>query len=97
MAKNLINYLTIILFLIPFTLLIVDNSVLFPYITTKALIFRGLVTIGLVFALWLYLLNPGTFPKKNYLFLAIVLFLFANIISTIFSINPFRSFLGNAE
>jgi len=97
MTKKLINYLTIILFLIPFSLLIVDNDVLFPFITTKAIFFRILVTTGLVFALWLYLLNPDTFPKKNYLFLAICLFFIANIIATIFSVNPFRSFWGNAE
>jgi hypothetical protein len=97
MTKKLVNYLTIILFLIPFSLLIVDNNVLFPFITTKAIFFRILVTIGLVFALWLYLLNPNTFPKKNYLFLAICFFFIANIIATIFSVNPFRSFWGNAE
>jgi O-antigen ligase len=97
MTKKLVNYLTIILFLIPFSLLIVDNNVLFPFITTKAIFFRILVSLGLVFALWLYLLNPNTFPKKNYLFLAICLFFIANIIATIFSVNPFRSFWGNAE
>jgi O-antigen ligase len=97
MTKKLTNYLTIILFLIPFSLLIVDNNILFPFITTKAIVFRILVTIGLVFALWLYLLNPNTFPKENYLFLAICLFFIANIIATIFSINPYRSFWGNAE
>jgi O-antigen ligase len=97
MTKRLINYLTIILFLIPFSLLIVDNNVLFPFITTKAIFFRILVTIGFVFSFWLYLLNPNTFPKKNYLFLSICLFFIANIIATIFSINPYRSFWGNAE
>jgi hypothetical protein len=75
MTKSLINYLTIILFLTPFTLLIVDNSVLFPYITTKAIFFRILVSIGLFLALWIYFLNPQSFPKKNYLFLATVVFL----------------------
>jgi len=97
MTKKLINYLTIILFLIPFTLLIVDSKALFPFITTKAIFFRILVTIGLVFALWLYLLNPNTFPKKNYLFWALILFFLVNIISTIFSVNSYRSFWGNAE
>jgi len=97
MTKKLINYLTIILFLIPFTLLIVDSKALFPFITTKAIFFRILVTIGLVFALWLYLLNPNTFPKKNYLLWALILFFLVNIISTIFSVNSYRSFWGNAE
>ncbi len=97
MTNKLLNYLTIILFLIPFTLLIVDNKVLFPFITTKAITFRILVTIGLSLAAWLYLLNPNSFPKKNYLFWAIVFFFFANILATIFSVNPYRSFWGNAE
>ncbi|GIW67324.1 MAG: hypothetical protein KatS3mg096_192 [Candidatus Parcubacteria bacterium] len=97
MTKKLISYLTVILFLIPFTLLIVDNKVLFPFITTKAIFFRILVSIGLVLAIWLYLLNPNSFPKKNYLLIAIALFFIANIIATIFSVNPFRSFWGNAE
>jgi O-antigen ligase len=97
MTKSLINYLTIILFTIPFSLLIVDASVLFPFITTKAIFFRILVSAGLFFAAWLYLLNPNTFPKQNYIFLAILLFFIANIISTILSVNPYRSFWGNAE
>ncbi|MCS7200664.1 MAG: O-antigen ligase family protein [Patescibacteria group bacterium] len=97
MTRKILNYLTGIIFLMPFTLLIVDTSVLFPYITTKAIIFRILVTIGFVLALWLYLINPGSFPKKNFMLIAIVFFLLANILSTIFSITPYRSFWGNAE
>jgi O-antigen ligase len=97
MTKKLTSYLTFILFLIPFSLWIVDNDAFFPFITTKALFFRILVSIGLAIAVWIYLLNPETFPKKNYLFLAIVLFFLANIIATIFSVNPYRSFWGNAE
>ncbi|GIW65216.1 MAG: hypothetical protein KatS3mg093_195 [Candidatus Parcubacteria bacterium] len=97
MTKRLINYLTIIAFVIPFTLLIVDSGVLFPFITTKALLFRSLVSLSFVFIVWLYLINPGSFPKNNYLFLAIVLFLIANILSTVFSVTPYRSFWGNAE
>ncbi len=97
MIHHLLNSLTFILFLIPFTLLIVDPLAFFPYITTKALLFRILTTFGLILAVWIYLLNPESFPKKNYLFLAIVLFFVANIFSTIFSVNPYRSFWGNAE
>lgn len=97
MTNKLTNYLTAVLFLIPFTLLVVDSSVLFPFITTKALIFRSLVSVAFFLVAWLYLINPGSFPKKNYLFLAIVVFFIANILSTVFSINPYRSFWGNAE
>lgn len=97
MTNKLINCLTVILFLVPFTLLVVDSNVLFPFITTKALIFRFLVSVAFIFAVWLYLINPGSFPKKNYFFIALVIFFIANILSTIFSINPYRSFWGNAE
>jgi len=97
MTNKIINSLIVILFLIPISLLIVDTKALFPFITTKAIFFRILVTAGLFLVSWLYLLNPNTFPKKNYLFWAIFLFFLANIISTIFSVNPYRSFWGNAE
>jgi len=97
LTHKLLTYLTIVLLLIPFTLLIVDNQVLFPYITTKALIFRILTTIALFLVVWIYLLNPGTLPYKNYLVLSLLVFLFFNIISNILSVNPFRSFWGNAE
>ncbi len=95
--NRLINYLTYVLFLVPFTLLIVDNSALFPFITTKAIIFRILISVGLVFAVWLYLLTQKTFPYKNLLFIGTLLFFLANSISTILSVNPYRSFWGNAE
>lgn len=95
--NRIINYLTYILFLVPFTLLIVDNNVLFPFITTKAIIFRILISFGLVLVVWLYLLTQKTFPYKNLLFIGAVLFFIANLVSTIFSLNPYRSFWGNAE
>jgi O-antigen ligase len=97
MTQRLINYLTIVLFFIPFTLLVVDNQVLFPFITTKALIFRFLTTLSLFLIVWIYLLNPKSFPYKNYLILAFVIFFLSNIVSNILSVNPFRSFWGNAE
>ncbi len=97
MSNKLINILIIILFIIPFSLLIVDTSVLFPYITTKALFFRILVTVGIFLVIWLYLLNPETLPKKNLLFLSSLIFLGVNLIAVFFSVNPYRSFWGNAE
>ena len=97
MTQRLINYLTIVLFFIPFTLLVVDNQALFPFITTKALIFRFLTTLSLFLIVWIYLLNPKSFPYKNYLILAFVIFFLSNIVSNILSVNPFRSFWGNAE
>ena len=96
-VNKIINYLTYVLFLIPFTLLIVDNNVLFPFITTKAIIFRILVSIGFVLAVWLYLLTQKSFPYKNFLLIGASVFFLANLISTIFSVNPYRSFWGNAE
>ncbi len=97
MTQKLLNYLTYILLIIPFTLLIKDPNVLFPFITTKAILFRILVSFGLFLVTWIYLLNSNTFPKKNFLFIATVLFFLANILATIFSVNPYRSFWGNAE
>ncbi len=100
MIETSLRYLTFILFLIPFTLLIFDSSVLFPYITTKALVFRALVTLALPLALIPIFFEPKKifkFFKTNFLIISIFLFFISQILATIFSLNPYRSFWGNAE
>ncbi|MER3570265.1 MAG: hypothetical protein C4348_01495 [Patescibacteria group bacterium] len=95
--KSIEEYLKYLLILVPISLLIVDGSVLFPYITTKALFFRILVSLALPLVFIPYLLNPENFPKKNLLLISILLFFVSQIVSTIISLNPYRSFWGNAE
>ena len=97
--EDIKNIVLTFIFFIPFTLLIFDPNVLFPYITTKAIIFRILITVSLPFIFYLFLLdkNPLEKLKSNYLFLSLVLFFLISSLSGFLGINPFRSFWGNAE
>ncbi len=97
--EDIKNIVLTFIFFIPFTLLIFDPNVLFPYITTKAIIFRILITVSLSFVFYLFLLdkNPIEKLKSNYLFLSLVLFFLIYSLSGFLGLNPFRSFWGNAE
>ena len=99
MSKNLpiIKFLEIICFLIPFTLLLVNNSNLFPFITGKALTFRILITITILPIAYLLLNFENIVTKKDLLVFGLVCYFLSYILGTIFSVNPFRSFWGNAE
>lgn len=89
--------LFLILLIIPSSLLVVDPYVLFPFITTKALIFRALVSVALVLGLIIVAKTDKIIDYKNPLFISITLFFVANILATFLGINYFQSFWGNAE
>ena len=98
LVQDFKNILLFLIFLIPFTLLIFDPAVLFPYITTKALIFRVLVTLSLPFLFYILLLDKKPFQKiKNYLLLACFFYFLVYSLSGFLGLNPYRSFWGNAE
>lgn len=85
-------------FLIPFTLLIFDPAVLFPYITTKAIVFRILISLSLPFIFYIFLLDKNPFQKiKNYLLLAYFFYFIIYSLTGFLGLNPYRSFWGNAE
>jgi O-antigen ligase len=84
-------------YLILFTPLVVSSRLFFPFIAPKGLYFMGLVEV--IFASWLVLivLSPNYRPRFNLLTGALSLFLFSLTISTIFSVDPSRSFFSNYE
>ena len=98
-TEDIKNIVLTFIFFTPFTLLIFDPNVLFPYITTKAIVFRILITVSLPFVFYLFLLDKNPFEKlkSNYLFLSLVLFFLIYSLSGFLGLNPFRSFWGNAE
>lgn len=85
------------LFIIPFIPLHVSNSLIFPYITGKAFIFRTIVEI--VFALWIFLavFYKQYRPQKNFLLIAIGTLVFVAALATIFGVNPVKSMWSNFE
>jgi len=80
-----------------FTPLIVSGHFIFPYVFPKTAVFQILVEI--MFFLWLILImgRPEYRPKKNRLFWAIVLFLAAVFIASLFGVNFSHSFWSNYE
>lgn len=85
------------LFLVPFTPLMIYSSLLFPFITGKAIFFKSIV--GIVFALYLILvsIDQEYRPKKSWLSLVVTIFLVIVFIADIFGINPHKSFWSNFE
>ncbi len=95
-------------FLALFSPLVVDRRIFFPYVTTSALFFRFVVEVLL--GLWIvYALLESVIPseaeesvmrkrsKFNFLIPAVIFYLFALTLATIFSANPYLSFWGDAE
>ncbi|TSC96820.1 MAG: hypothetical protein Athens071426_144 [Parcubacteria group bacterium Athens0714_26] len=85
------------LFIVPLIPLLIFRSLFFPFITSKAFVFR--IIIEIIFALWvaLAIFYKEFRPKKNYLPLVIGGFIFVVTLATIFGVNPARSFWSNFE
>lgn len=83
--------------LTPFIALIVANSMFFPFITGKAFAFRILIEILVGLWLILMLISPEHRPKSSLLLWVVLSLLAALTISTIFSVDPYRSFWSNFE
>lgn len=76
---------------------IVSSTLFFPYITGKGFFFR--ILIELLFVLWIILVARDTkfLPRKTPLLYGVAAFIGVLILSTIFSVNPARSFWSNFE
>ena len=86
------------LFGAPLTLLLVDHSLLFPWITSKNFPWRMLIELAFVGWATLALLDVRyRLDWRNPLFLAFSLFMLAMLLATILGPDPFRSFWSNAE
>ncbi len=85
------------LFLIPFVPFLVSGSLFFPFITTKAFVWRFIVEI--IFGAWaiLALSYPEYRPKKSPLLYAIGAFLLIIGLADIFGVEPLKSFWSNFE
>lgn len=85
------------IFFIPFTPLIVSKSLFFPFITGKNFFFRIIVEI--IFGLWVILAayDKRYRPQRSWLFCFLAAFVFISLLSTIFGVNPYRSFWSNYE
>lgn len=85
------------LFLVPFVSFFVSGSLFFPYVTTKAFLFRAIVEA--VFGAWLVLALtvPEYRPKKSLLLYAVLGFLLVVGLADFLGVEPVRSFWSNFE
>lgn len=85
------------IFAIPFIVLIVTQSLFFPFITGKNFTFRVIVEIITVLWLALALVNPEYRPRRSWVLASIAFFVLMIGVSDIFGANPFKSFWSNYE
>lgn len=84
--------------LAPWSLLWVDASLLFPYETGKAWIFRSIVELSFGLLVYQCLMNYGaTSPGLNWLAKLIIAFLLWSLITSLTGIDAYRSFWSNYE
>ena len=80
---------------IPF---IFTQSLYFPYVSAKAYLFRILVAAALFFWTWLVLKDRSYVPNfKNILVVALVLFFLAQLLSSLFGVDPLYSLFGSID
>jgi putative inorganic carbon (HCO3(-)) transporter len=93
--RILVNFLKFGLFFCLFIPVIIPSNLWYPFIFGKTIIFE--ITIEILFLAYLILLlvNPDFRPRKSFLFYGLSIFIFILILSTIFSVNPYRSFWGS--
>ncbi|MCR4322555.1 MAG: O-antigen ligase family protein [Candidatus Azambacteria bacterium] len=77
--------------------LIVIPLFLFPFATSRGFLFQILVEIIVALYLVLALKNSAYRPKKTALLLALSFYFLVLLLSTLFGLDPYRSFFGNFE
>jgi tetratricopeptide (TPR) repeat protein len=85
------------LFAIPFVAIIFSPTMLYPYIVGKAFLFRTLIIVAFVGYLYLALTNKNFKPRITPLTVSFTVFAAMLGLSTLFSIDTYRSFFGNYE
>ncbi len=98
MNKNIFKWIAIVgLFIVPFIPFFVSSSFFFPYITSKAFVWRILIEI--VFASWLILaaMVPAYRPKKSLILYSLLGFLVIIGLADVVGQAPVKSFWSNFE
>lgn len=80
----------------PFVLL-VNPNMYFPFIAGKNILFRGLVDVCLVSAIFSYYKERLVFPRLSKISFAVLIFTFIILLADIFALNPFKAFFSNFE
>lgn len=96
-GKTLFWIITLLLWAMLFAPIVISSQTLFPFQVGKAIYYRIFIEIILFFYFWLIMLEPSARPKKSLLLWALVAYFAVLLLSTLFSIHPYRSFWGDIE
>ena len=85
------------IFVLPFVVFIVAQTLFFPFITGKNFAFRLLVEIMTGAYIALALINPAFRPRRSWLLGAFAFFLVVVALADLLGVYPFKSFWSNFE
>ncbi len=99
MSLKYYKYLLLILiFLTPYSILIVSSNLVLPYVTSKNLLFRFFVELELISFLIIILFEKKIdINIKNKLFIVLIIFSVWLFVADLFGINPKQSIFGTIE
>lgn len=87
----------IAVYAIPFSTLVVSDSLFFPFITGKAIIFRALVETAFFAWVLLALFDHRYRPRDSKILFVFSLFVIWMLIANLFAVNSHKAFFGNFE
>ncbi len=98
MKNNILQKtISLLVYLVPVVLILIPNSMFFPFITGKNFAFRILVGLGGILYLLLCLSDKTARPKRGFLFYSILGFLGAVFVADIFAVDVTKAFWSNFE
>lgn len=98
LENQLVKCFSILTGAIFFVPLLIINNILRPYILSKTIPFQIMVLALLIVWIFLLVIDFKKYrPKFNLVFVALTVFTLAVLLSSIFSLDFYRSFWGNAE
>ncbi len=96
--KNILNYIiTGGIFLIPFIVFLVPQSMFFPFITGKGFTFRILIEIITGLFVVLAFMGPEYRPKMSWITKSVLFFTGAILLADLLGENPYKSLWSNYE
>src|SRR3989338_8753292 len=80
-----------------FVPLVLDNTFFFPFVQPKIVSFRIIIEVLITFYLGLCVINKEYVPKRNFILMALALFIAWSFAPSIFGIDFSLSFWGDME
>jgi O-antigen ligase/tetratricopeptide (TPR) repeat protein len=86
-----------LVFLVPFSDLIISESLYFPFITGKGFVARAIIIVIALLYTSLVIRDKSYLPKKSPIVWSATAFITVLLVATINSVDPWRSFWSNQE